>query len=127
MLAHQLRKALQDRPDARIVVAGNSVTVMRRSPEGPDVTAILADGRCTLAIAAWHEDMPSLDATLSYAKLAVDGDLRVRVDRIGGKPWQYALERRLGDDSWIEESVVVFPRLNLLRRQKTTHYLRNAN
>lgn len=90
------------------------------------MTAILSGGHCTLAIGAWHEDMESLETTLAYAKLAVDGDLRVRVDKIGGKPWQCALERRLDDDSWREESVVVFPRLNLLRRQKTTQYMRNA-
>jgi hypothetical protein len=126
MFVHQLRKALKDQPDAKIVVDGESVTVLRRSPDGPDVTAILSEGRCTLSIGAWHEDMESFDATLAYAKLAVEGDLRVRIDKIGRKPWQYALERRLEDNSWREESVVVFPRLNLLRRQKTTHYLRNA-
>jgi hypothetical protein len=96
------------------------------SPEGPDVTAFVTPGRCALSIGAWHDDMQSLDMTIDYVKLTLDGKLRVRVDKIGGKTWQNALERQQEDGTWREESVLTYPRFNLFGRRKTTQYLQNA-
>lgn len=126
VFTQQLRRQLIGRPEAQVVIENDAVTVLRLTPQGPDVTAIISEGRCTLAIGAWHDDMDSIDVTLAYVRMAVEGDLRVRVDKLGGKPWQYALERRLDNGTWQEESVVVLPRLALWRREKTTHYLQNA-
>jgi hypothetical protein len=123
---HQLKRELRSRPEAQVIIENESVTVLRLTPQGPDVTAIISEGRCTLAIGAWHDDMDSIDVTLAYVRMAVEGDLRVRVDKLGGKPWKYALERRLEDGSWQEESVLELPRFPFLARQKTTHYLQNA-
>lgn len=127
LFAHRLQTALRDHPGTQMEVHSDSVTVLRVTPTGPDVTAILSDGRCTLAIGPWHEDMESLDATVTYVKMAVCGDLRVRIDNLGGKPWQYALERHLEDGSWQEESVLILPRFSLWAKQKTTHYLHNVH
>lgn len=124
-LATHVRRAVAGRPDAQVLVDTDSVTVLRLTPEGPDVTAILADGRCTLAIGSWYDDMYSLDLTLAYVQMAVEGNLRVRVDRLGNKPWQYALERRAADGTWHEESVVTLPRFRLWAGEKTTTYLHN--
>lgn len=120
-----LRRELKGRPDVQLVSQDDAVTVLRVSPNGPDVTVILSDGRCTLAVGTWHDDLVSMDVALEYVKLAVEGHLRVRIDQLGGKPWQYALERRIDDGSWREESVMLVPRFTLWARKKTTHYLQN--
>lgn len=124
--ADALGRSLRARPEAQVIIENDSVTVLRLTPDGPDVTAIIADGRCTLAIGAWHDDLYSLDVTLDYMRMAVEGSLRVRVDRMNGKPWKYALERRLDNGSWQEESVLELPRFNLWgRRRISTTYLHN--
>lgn len=126
-LISELRRAIRDRPDATMIIDDGSVTVLRLSPEGPDVTAFVTPGRCALSIGSWHDDMQSLDMTVDYVKLALAGALRVRIDKIGGKTWQNALERRQDDGTWREESVLTYPRLNLFNRRKTTQYLQNAS
>lgn len=124
--ADALGRSLRGRPEAQVVIEDDSVTVLRLTPDGPDVTAIISEGRCTLAIGAWHDDLYSLDVTLNYMKMAVEGSLRVRVDRMNGKPWKYALERRYDDGSWKEESVLELPRFSLWgRRRISTTYLHN--
>lgn len=125
-LIQELRRALRDRPDATMIIETGSVTILRLSPEGPDVTAFVTPGRCALSIGAWHDDMQSLDMTIDYVKLTLDGKLRVRVDKINGKTWQNALERRLEDGTWREESVLTYPRFSVFGRRKTTQYLQNA-
>ena len=123
----ELRRALRDRPDATMIIETGSVTILRLSPEGPDVTAFVTPGRCALSIGAWHDDMQSLDMTIDYVKLTLDGKMRVRVDKISGKTWQNALERQQEDGTWREESVLTYPRFNLFGRRKTTQYLQNAS
>lgn len=124
-LAANLARTFRDRADVKIETGDGFVRVGRLSARGPDVAANLVDGRCTLSIGGWHDEMQSLDVAADYIKMAVAGQLRVRVDRLGGKPWQIALERRLDDGSWQEESGIRFPRFNPFRRGKTTEYLQN--
>jgi hypothetical protein len=124
--ARQLRRELRDERNARVVIEDNAVTVLRVTPHGPDVTVIFSNGRCTLAIGSWHDDLVSLDTVMEYVKLAVTGGLRVRIDQLSGKPWKYALERRLDDGAWQEESVLMIPRLAFWNRRQTTTYLQNG-
>lgn len=125
--ARQLRNELAAHPTAQVTTGVTTVTVLRVSPAGPDVTVFFSEGRCTLAIGGWHDDLVSMDVVLDYVKMAVAGTLRVRIDQIRGKPWKYVLERQREDGNWSEESVMVVPRLSALwARQPTTHYLQNA-
>lgn len=126
-LSRELAHALRHRDSAKIMLDGDCVSIPRLSPDGPDVSAVFRDGRCTVSIGCWHDDMPAREQALDYILKAVDGSLRVRIDRIGGKIWQCALEQRDADGQWTEESVLVFPRFTLWPRQKTTTYLVNAS
>lgn len=123
---HHLRAELRVRPEAQVIVNDDTVRIPRLSADGPDVKVFFSDSRCTLAIASWHDDLVSMDVVVEYVKLVVEGKLRVRIDRIGGKSWKHALERLLDDGTWHEESVMVIPRFSLWSRPTTTTYLRNV-
>jgi hypothetical protein len=125
-IARELRRALAHRSTVKVIVDGDTVFVPRLLPAGADISAHVADGRCSLAIGSWHDDMLSSEMALKYAIWAVEGNIRVRIDRLGGKLWQCALERRVGDGEWLEESVLAYPRFRLWPRQKTTEYLQNV-
>lgn len=109
----------------RVSVEGDTVVIPRLYANGPDISVLVADQRCTVSIGPWFEDMPSLDMALEYVTRAVDGSLRVRIDSLGGKPWKFILEREVAGE-WVEDSAVVLSRITLWKRDVATRYLRNV-
>jgi hypothetical protein len=121
----RLRSTLRSYPNVHIQIEDDLVSIPRMTSDGPDVSVFVSASRCSVAIASWYEDMPSLDMAIEYATQAVKGTLRVRIDTLGGKPWKYVLERLVSDGDWQEESAVVFPRVTLWKREVTSRYLQN--
>lgn len=123
-LGRQIVLALRHRQDATILVEDLGVTVLRVSPEGPDLTASVLDERFVLSIGGWHDEFPSLQRMLAYIEEALDGALRIRRDYLNGKVWRITLERRETDGSWSSDNAIEYPRLGFQRKVVTT-YLQN--
>ena len=106
---------------------GNDViNISKLVPSGPDIAIGLGDADgYELAIAGWHDIVPTLAAAFDLVERTLSGTARVRVDLLRNKPWRYALEVATPEGTWIEKSAVVLLRLSLGRRAATTYYVRN--
>lgn len=100
-------------------------TVKSASPSGFDVSLLTDSGRCTLALGSWYDDFDCIGTAMSYFDLALNGGVRVRIDKVGMEPVQWAIERHLGDEVWVEEGLmgVLWHRCD---RPRQSVYLRNA-
>lgn len=109
-----------------MVVEDNRIRIPARDSRGPDI-AIVAEGqRITLTIGPWYDDFQSTDLIVEYVRWALNGTLRVRVDRMRDRPVCVALELRFPDGSWQEDCAMKFG-IPLFRRQAIeTFYLQNA-
>ena len=52
------------------------------------------------------------------------GDVRLRIDSIGGEPWQWTLERQTSDKGWVAEQSMGVLNLRFWGK-KSVAYLRN--
>jgi hypothetical protein len=48
----------------------------------------------------WHEDFQDRASAIRLIKEAMSGRIRLRIDRIGGKPFKWSVERLRSDDCW---------------------------
>lgn len=121
----QIVAGLKRRDDITILVENLSVTVLRLSESGPDITASFLDDRYVLAIGNWHDDFPSISLMLDFIERALDGALRVRRDYANDKLWRVTLEERSEDQTWGALNQISYPRF-ALRGAITTSYLQNV-
>lgn len=124
-LFSDLRERLRSYPDAQFLIDGDTVTVLRLAPDGPDVTAWISETGYVLSIGGWHDEMPSSDATLTLMVMVVEGRARVKVDLVRKRPWRYTLQLRIAERAWIDESVLQVPWLLMGRRSMSTYYQQN--
>lgn len=123
-LAAKIEELVRHNPDVRLDHGDDFIRVTPLSPTGLPVTLILADGRCTVALATWHDDFECVDLALSFVELAISGDLRVKVETVGAKPHAWTVERLMRDGTWAVESSMSAVRLFTWGR-RAVHYLRN--
>lgn len=123
-LAAKIEELVRYNPDVRFDHGGDFIRVTPLSPMGLPVTLILSDGRCTVALATWHDDFECVDLALSFVELAISGDLRLKVETVGAKPNAWTVERLMPDGTWAVESSMSAVRLFSWGR-RAVHYLRN--
>lgn len=120
-----LRERLRSHPDVQFIIDGDTVTVLRLAPNGPDVTAWISEAGYVLSIGGWQDEMPSSDATVTLMAMVVEGRARVKVDLVRKRPWRYTLQLRSADSVWFDKNVLRVPWLFLGRRSMSTYYQQN--
>ncbi len=55
-----------------------------------------------LCFDSWHEDFHDRASAIQLIQDALSGRVRLRIDRIGGRPFKWTVERLEGDGRWIE-------------------------
>ncbi len=78
------------------------ITVLPACDDGFSVSLMADAGRLTVALADWYDDFESLPAALHLMELALKGDIRVRVDSIGGSPIRWTVEQCNFAGEWSE-------------------------
>jgi len=111
-------------PHAHIIREKDSICVPASSPSGLGIALMTDANRCTLVLGSWYDDCDCVTTALEYIENALLGRLRVRVDRIGSEPHQWAVERRMPDGSWSEEALMCTLRLRS-NGGVTSTYLQN--
>lgn len=102
-----------------------AITIPASVAQGFAVRVIVADGGYIVCFGNWHTTLASRHQVLRYVEDALAGDVRLKCERIGGKPWRYTVERHDRNGGWTEEDVLEFARFRF-GRALSTEYRRNA-
>ena len=112
-------------PGAQLVRGVHTMRVLAGKPSGFQLSLALDDRHCTLTFDQWSMPFPRNDQTaLELFELALHGDVRIRVDAIGARPWRWTLERRTPDGVWQTEQSMGGLKLRFWGR-KSVAFLRN--
>lgn len=72
--------------------------------QGFDICVTFDDRKCRLRFDRWSLDFARNDhRAMELFEQAMHGDVRLRVDTIGGEPWHWTLERHTSDKGWVAE------------------------
>jgi hypothetical protein len=88
-------------PD-RIETGPNCVTVHDVSGTGFNVSLLRTQSHWVVFFDGWHDEFQDLPSALRLCAEALAGDLRLRVDLSGGKPWRWTVERQAGEGRWVQ-------------------------
>lgn len=122
-----IRAALGNATKSTVIEEGNSITILRLSPCGPDLTVLWTECGIVLSIGPWHGDVGSPEVANSYIARALTGSLRVRIDKLNGKPWKFAIELQDDRGNWQPEDEIVFFRFRFPGRNTlSTTYMQNV-
>lgn len=71
---------------ANIQMRDQVISVHGSGPFGIDIGLCLHEGRCTLWLGGWHDEMPDVDMALGFVARAIDGRLRLKVLCVHHRP-----------------------------------------
>jgi hypothetical protein len=97
-----VRKLSSMLPSNRFVVTADRIVIPARSSGEFQIAATFYANKWILSFDNWHDDFDDIESVLRLISQALSGSLRLRIDRIGGRPVRWTLERNTKDDSWIE-------------------------
>lgn len=89
-------------PLSRFEVTADRIVIPARSSSEFQIAATYYANKWILSFDDWHDDFEDIESVLQLVSQALSGSLRLRIDRIGGRPVRWTLERNTKDDCWIE-------------------------
>jgi len=132
MLAHRERLFIDDLDSAIRLQCGrepcrlaNGLVVQPSGPEGFGLTVIADAGRYALYFDGWAEEFGSDEIVRRLVLAALSGDVRLRVDLLGGRRWRWTLESLDANGAWQPESTLSHVTWRFWGARET-QYLRNA-
>ena len=117
----QIEQMLAACPRARHVRGLRSLSIPASGPEGFDVMLALDQSECILCFDGWSLEFNRPEQALHYVELALHGEMRLKIDSIGGRPWRWTVERLGPDRAWLVENVMGFLRLRFWGEKRVTY------
>lgn len=97
-------------PRATLVRGIASMRIPAALPQGAsgqagfDICVTFDDRLCRLTFDRWSLDFARNDhRAMELFEQAMQGDVRLRIDTVGGQPWQWTLERQTSNKGWVAE------------------------
>ena len=88
-------------PHDCISLTQDCLTIRPATGTGFTISLLRGPGSWIVFFDGWHDEFPDLEMVLALIRQALSGEVRLRVDRMGQKPWRWTVERRLGDATWV--------------------------
>ena len=88
--------------DVRCERGEHGLTVPAADASGFDVALLAYRPAYIVCLGGWNDTFEDLAAALRLATLGLTRDCRVRVESRGGRPFAWAVERRLAGNAWAE-------------------------
>ena len=109
-------------PKADLLRGVHRLLIPALSPAGFDMSIAIDDYTVHLTFDRWWLHFARNDqAAIELFEQALHGDVRIRVDAIGGNPWNWTLERRLSPCTWVAEQSVGALRLRFWGARTVTN------
>ena len=120
----ELKRRLEQLPDARYESDGNSISVLPNNAHGFNVTLMQNSATSyTVFFNGWHEDFEDVEETVNVFGLGLSNECRLKEYRRGNFAYKWTVET-LEDGQWLEHSttaLLLFP----FWRKREVHFLQN--
>ena len=87
-------------PAHRLLVRDRSATALAASKFGFDVGFESSGAGCIVFLDGWHDEFANFDQGLRLIQQALNGELRLKVEAIAGRPWMWTVERLGPGGTW---------------------------
>jgi hypothetical protein len=98
-------------PVGRLSIGDELLAIRARNNDEFNIAILACNGNLIVALDDWHDEFYDIEAAVAFVSQAILGNIRLRVDRIGGRPWRWTVERRSFNGLWIElyvNSIFIF-------------------
>lgn len=85
----------------RMALTGDCLTIDQVNETGFTISLLRSSDCWIVFFDDWHDEFPDLEMVLVLIGQALSGNVRLRVDRMGQKPWRWTVERKLADRTWV--------------------------
>lgn len=121
----QLDRIAAAKPATECFYARTSVVIPAVDQAGFDIKVVLEPVGFIILFDEAMLEVRTHDLAIELVESALNGRIRVKIDAIAGKPWQWTAERLQSDGRWTVESVTGQFRFRLWRAA-TSHYKING-
>lgn len=87
-------------PRARLVVNENQINIRARNEMEFNISIIRFKPYFVVAFDDWNDEFHDLGSVSMLVSQALQGEVRLRIDRIGGRPWRWTVEKKDYQGLW---------------------------
>ena len=114
-------------PIDRVTIGKRHVFIAAADNTGFDVSIVASMGHWIVSLDDWYEDFHNIESARFLIECALNGQIRLKVERLGGAPWQWTGEKRANDNRWIEVFSGGYARFRLWRKIECVYLLNKTS
>jgi hypothetical protein len=107
----EIKARLREYPKVKYETTASSITVLRASDDGFNVTLDMAPGGYTVSFNGWHEDFEDASEALDCFAFGLSDECRLKEYRRGNSAYRWAVESKQ-NGQWVTDSetgLFIFP------------------